>query len=127
RLDRMAVSDLLTVAKAIAAAATTNEAVLASDYDIQKADRTQFNDAIKKLEGLKDKPRESVVTRKVATMALPTAITHVRGIYRNEVDKMMTKFKTPAPDFYSGYFAARIIIDRPGKHKAKKTPTPPKP
>jgi hypothetical protein len=73
------------------------------------------------LEGLKDKPRESAV----ATVALPDTIAS-RRIYRNELDKMMTKFKASAPDFYSAYLAARVIVDRPGTRK-KKDRLPPAP
>jgi hypothetical protein len=41
---------------------------------------------------------------------------------------MMTAFKKPSPDFYNGYFAARIIVDRAATHAApKKDETPPKP
>jgi hypothetical protein len=46
--------------------------------------------------------------------------------YRNELDKMMTKFKASAPDFYSAYLAARVIVDRPGTRK-KKDRLPPAP
>jgi hypothetical protein len=123
-MDKMAVSDLITAAKSIAKAGTDNAAVLASDYGITAAELTEFNDAITALGEMKDAPRQAAVDRKVATMSLPDAITHVRKIYRNRIDKMMEKFKKSAPDFYAAYFAARIIIDRPGGHAA---PTPPGP
>jgi hypothetical protein len=83
------------------------------------ADLTAFSAAITMLEGVKDKPRESIVTRSVATVALPDTIGSVRGIYRNELDKMMTKFKASAPNFYSAYAAARVIVNRPETRKKK--------
>lgn len=125
-LDRMAVSDLLTALQSIAGAATKNAAVLASDYGVTAADLTAFNAVVSALEGMKDAPREAIADRKVATMSIPAAIRFTRGIYRNELDKMMAKFKKTEPDFYGAYFNARIIIDRTGTHAAaKKTPTPP--
>jgi hypothetical protein len=30
----------------------------------------------------------------------------------NEVDKIVTKFRKTNPDFYNGYFAARVILNR---------------
>ena len=61
-------------------------------------------------------------------MSLSEAIGTVRSIFRNEIDKMMTAFKKTNPDFYNGYFAARIIVNRAATRTAKKpAPTPPKP
>jgi hypothetical protein len=55
-------------------------------------------------------------------------IANVRSIFRNEIDKMMTPFRKSNADFYNGYFAARVIIDRAASHvPAKKPPTPPPP
>ncbi len=87
---------------------------------------TAFGAAITALDGMKDAPRQATVNRKVATISLPEAIAFTRSVYRNKLDKMMAKFKTSAPDFYSAYFAARVVVDRTGTHKSKKvvTPTP---
>lgn len=119
-LDKAGGSDLLVAARSVQNAASANAAVLASDYGISSADVTALGAAITKLEGMKDAPRAAVVNRKVATMSLPDAIAYARGILRNELDKMMEKFKKTAPDFYAAYFAARVIIDRTGTHAAKK-------
>lgn len=124
-MDKMAVSDLITAAKSIATAAGDKAAVLASDYGISATDLSEFSGAIKDLGDVKDAPRQAVVDKKVATMSLPDAITHVRKIYRNRIDKMMTKFKKSDPDFYAAYFAARIIIDRTGTHASPKKPATP--
>lgn len=56
-------------------------------------------------------------------LSLPDAIVFVRSIYRNEIDKMMNRFRKLQPDFYQAYFAARMIIDRTGTH-AKKPAAP---
>jgi hypothetical protein len=54
-------------------------------------------------------------------------IANVRSIFRNEIDKMMTPYKKSNPDFYNGYFAARVIVNRAASHAAPKKPTPPPP
>lgn len=57
--------------------------------------------------------------KKESPLSLPTAIRSVRSIFRNEIDKLMTAFKKPNPDFYNGYFTARITIDRAATKPAK--------
>jgi hypothetical protein len=49
------------------------------------------------------------------------------GRFRNEIDKLMSGFKKSSPDFYTGYFAARIIVDRPATIPPKEggAPEPP--
>ncbi len=131
QLDRMADSDLLKATGRIATAAADHSTVLASDYAITAAELTALGAAITKFEGMKTAPRNAVVDRKVATLALPEAVNYVRGIYRNELDKLMTRFKKSAPAFYSAYTAARVIVNHAATHAAKKpvaadTPAAPK-
>ena len=119
KLDRMADSDLVQTAKRISAAAGANATVLASDYLITPADLTAFENAIGAFDGMKTAPRDATVNRKVATLALPEAIAFVRGIYRNELDRLMTRFKKTQPDFFAAYTSARIIVDRAATRKPK--------
>jgi len=58
---------------------------------------------------------------------LPQLIANERSIFRNEIDKMVTKKKKTNPDFYEGYFAVRIIVNRAATHAVPKPPTPPAP
>jgi hypothetical protein len=50
-----------------------------------------------------------------------------RSIFRNEIDKMMTVYKTADPVFHNGYFAARVIVDRGGAGPAPVVPPTPPP
>ena len=47
-----------------------------------------------------------------------------RSIFRNEIDKLMTRFRKVNTEFYYGYFASRVIVDR-GKGKKKAGTTTP--
>jgi hypothetical protein len=125
--DRMSDSDLLTAAKGVSAGAAANATVLASDYKISAEELAALGAAITKFDGMKTAPREATVNRKVATLSLPEAVKFVRGIYRNELDKMMTRFKKTQPDFYKAYFAARVIVDRAATHAVKKDAPAPAP
>lgn len=69
-------------------------------------------------------PREAVAQRKAQTESLPERITNVRSIFRNEIDKMMTPFKKSNSDFYGGYFASRVVVDRTGTHASPAAPPP---
>ncbi|HEX3817216.1 MAG TPA: hypothetical protein VHW03_02885 [Chthoniobacterales bacterium] len=124
-LHKMAVSDFIITANAVSGAANDNSAILASGYMIPAADLATLSTAIPKLSGLKDAPRVAIGEHHVATLSLPAAIRYTRGIFRTQIDKMMEVFKASQPDFYAQYFTARIIIDRPGSHKGKKSDLPP--
>ncbi len=123
-LDKMAVSDLLTLAKTVQTEANANANVLASNYLIPAEDLAALATAITALAEMKDAPRVAIASQRVATLSLPAAIGYVRGILRNEADKMMEVFRDSQPDFYVSHFAARVIIDRPRTHAAKKTAAP---
>jgi hypothetical protein len=125
-LDRMSDSDLVQTAKRVADAANANLPALAP-YGVTKVEVTALETAATTFEEMKGATRDAVVGRKVETMSLPEAIGTVRSIFRNEIDKMMTAFKRTNPDFYNGYFAARVIVNRSPTRTAAKKPDAPKP
>lgn len=118
--DRLGSTDLLIFAKGVAKAAAENAEELATFYKIPASELAALDAAITKFDGMKTAPRDATVQRKVATLSLPEAIIFVRGIYRNELDKMMTRFKKTQPDFYKAYFAARVVVHRAATHAAAK-------
>ncbi|HEY2712713.1 MAG TPA: hypothetical protein VGI60_09380 [Chthoniobacterales bacterium] len=62
---------------------------------------------------MKDKGIDPFHPSLVRTPRNPSIVGKVRHTYRSDQDKMMTKFKASAPDFYSAYLAARVIVTRP--------------
>jgi hypothetical protein len=128
-LDKMIESDLEQTAERVANLANDNIAALAA-FDVTAADVTALTTARTTFVGIKTSPRQAAVDRKTQTLSLPQLIAKVRSIFRNEIDKMVTKKKKTHPDFFSGYFTARIIVNRAATHAAPKkaaTPEPPKP
>ena len=117
-VDHLPDSDLLVYARAVAKGAAENHEVLETEYKIMAA---ELDAAIAAFGKLKTAPRDAIVNRKVATLSLPEAIAFVRGIYRNEIDKMMTRFKKAQPDFYKAYFAARVVVNVAATHAAPQT------
>jgi len=110
-LDGLTASDLILAAKRVTGAAEANMAALPG-YNVTTANNDELKAAADLFANKKESPREAIIGRRVETMSLPEAIRFVRSIFRKEIDKLMSAFKKPEPDFYIGYFAARIIIDR---------------
>ena len=114
-LDKLADDDLEETGTRIANLATTHMAALA-DYGITAADVTALNGFTTQFHGIKTAPREAVVDRSSQTTT---------SLLRNRLDKMLTRFKKSNPEFYAGYLAARVIVERGGSGGS--TPTPPTP
>ena len=110
--------------KNISELATANIAALAG-YNITAADVTALDNLTTAFHGAKTEPRAAVVDRKKQTDTLPGAIADVRSILRNRLDKQMTTYRRTNGEFYAGYLAARVIVDRGGG--GGKKPAPPAP
>jgi hypothetical protein len=122
-LDKMQDTDLEQTAERVANLANANIAALAT-YGVTAADVTALNALCTAFAGMKTAPREKAADRKAQTASLPQLIANVRSIFRNEIDKMMTPFKKSNSDFYNGYFAARVIVNRAATHSPPKTRAP---
>ena len=122
-LDKMDDTTLELTAERVVGLANDNIAALA-DYSVLPADVTALEAARAAFVGMKTAPRVATGERSAQTEGLPVKIGSVRSIFRNEIDKMVTKKKTSDADFYNGYFAARVIVDRAATHKPKTPPTP---
>ena len=120
-LDKLQDTDLEQTAERVASLANDNIAALAG-YGLTAADVTALNDLRTAFAGMKTAPRQKAADRKAQTISIPELLANVRSIFRNEIDKMMTPFKKSNADFYNGYFAARVIVDRSATHAAAKKP-----
>jgi hypothetical protein len=98
-----------------------------SRAEIAKRGWDGFPTLLTAYQGIKTSPREAAAARKVQTASLSQLIASARSILRNEIDKMVTKFRKTNPDFYNGYFAGRVIVNRAATHPGPKPPTPPQP
>ena len=68
---------------------------------------------------VKTAPRTAIAKRSGQTKTLPQAISDNTSLLRNQLDKQMTRFKRTNPEFYGGYHAARVIVNRRSHHAAK--------
>jgi len=125
-LDTMQGNDLESAAERVATLANDNIAAPAA-YGVTAANVTALNTARTTFQGIQTSPRELVAGCKALTQSLSELIANVRSFFRNEIDKIMTPYKKSNPDFYNGYFAARVIVNRAASHAAPKKPAPPPP
>ena len=122
-LDQLQDDDLVQTAQRVRDLANANLTAL-TPYAVTAATLTALSDAITSFAQLKTAPRSKAADRKAQTETLPQLIADVRSIFRNQIDKLMTPFKRTEPEFYAGYFAARVIVDRAATRPTA-TPAPP--
>jgi len=125
-LDKLSVDELEATGKRISELATANLAALA-DYGIAQADITALDGLRTQFGGVKNAPRSAIVDRKKETDIIPGMVTKLRSTLRRQLDRLMTPFKRTNPEFYAGYLAARVIVDKGGGGGKKQPPTPPAP
>lgn len=121
-LDKMPVQDLEATATRIANLATANLAALV-DYNLKAADVTALGTMQTKFHAAQTAPRQAIVDRKKENEMLPPLVSSLLSTLRRQLDRQMIAFKQANPEFYAGYLAARVIVDRGNPAKAK-TPTP---
>ena len=110
--------------KDVCALATANLAALA-DYSVTQADLTELGSLTDNFGKLKDALRTAVSKQAAQTKTLPQAIRDNQSLLRQQLDKQMTKFKKTNPEFYAGYHAARVTVNRRSHHSGKQpAPTP---
>ena len=118
-LRQLGDNDLEQTAERIVFLANNNIGEL-EDYGVDAA-VTALETARKAFQKFKTGPRQAAAQGKGQSQSLPQLIANVGSVFSNEIDKMMTPFEKSNPDFYRGYFAARVIADRTHTHAA---PTP---
>jgi len=128
-LDGLDPEKLVEKAGDISALATANLAALA-DYGVAQADVTALDTLTGNFSKVKTAPRTAISNRAGQTATLSGAIRDNQSLLRRQLDKQMTKFKKTNPEFYAGYQAARVIVNRRSHHTGTQpapAPTPPAP
>jgi hypothetical protein len=110
-LDQAQDDDLVQTAERVRNAINANIAALAN-YDVNAAKVTALTNAITTFSDKKTAPSTAKAARSGSTASLTSLIQTTRSVFRNQLDKLMTPFRKTNPDFYSGYFAARVIVNR---------------
>jgi hypothetical protein len=80
-------------------------------YGVNEASLARLKEAIASLENVLDNPRTAIDERKVHTGNIRQLFVETDSTLYDRLDKLVTLFKTSAPDFYALYKNARNIID----------------
>jgi uncharacterized protein YyaL (SSP411 family) len=124
-LDQAQDNDLVQTAERIRDAANTNVAALA-DYGVTAAEVTALSNAITAFSAMKAAPRIAKASKSGATQSIASLVQSARSLFRNQIDKLMTPFRKTNPEFYTAYFAARVIVNRAATQSTP-PPAPPAP
>lgn len=126
-LDQAQDDNLVQIAERIRDAANTNVGEL-SDYGVTASDVKTLTKAITTFSGMKAAPWTAKATKSGATQSVATLVQSARSLFRNQIDKLMTPFRRTNAEFYAGYLAARVIVDRGATQAgSKRTPAGPSP
>lgn len=113
-LDGMDPDKLEQTGKDVSALATAKLAAL-TDY-VAQTDVDGLNTLTVDFGVKKKALPTAAATRSGQTKTLPQAIRDNQSLLRLQLDKLMTKFKKTSPEFYAGYQAARVTINRRSHH-----------
>lgn len=109
-------SYMIEASQGVANAAQKHTSAL-QDYNITQEMITQLQSMIDEFRPLSVAPRDAIVIRSAATKRIAVLIKEADETLNSSLDKLMETFKNTHPQFYTEYFAGRIIADVGIRHK----------
>jgi hypothetical protein len=119
-------NDLVQTAQRIYELANTNATGL-QPYGVTADQIANLKSTTAAFDDLKNASRSAFAGRRSATGSVGDLIRSTRSLFRDQIDKIVRLFRKLAPEFYTGYFAARTIVNRVPTHSSTKAPAPPTP
>lgn len=108
---RMKEKELVTYVGNMIKIARNNLAAL-TDYAITDEQLTELETTLEDLNDLIGKPRNILNQKYVAIGQLSELFDTCNKLLRDQMDKLMLRYRTSNPEFYEGYLRARTIVDR---------------
>ena len=81
-------------------------------YGVTAEQITDLKNSFDQFLSLQGKPRQFRIAEKQATTGLEDLFINTTELLNNKIDKLMTRFKRSNTNFYNGYLAARVIVDK---------------
>ncbi len=123
-LSRASDQRITDVAARVATAA--NDVLVALvDYGVTAGDMTALNTAMTDFETAKTLPDVKRAQRAGMTEELETLFGETAGFLKEQLDRLMARYRSTSPEFHAGYEAARVIIDLHGPGDPDAPPPPP--
>lgn len=88
--------------------------ITANNIELLKTDIKTFSDLL-------PLQRHSLTGRKVANMKLNDLFAQTDALLKNQLDRLMLRYKQTQPEFYSNYKSSRHVINYGVRHKKKKS------
>lgn len=104
-------ADFSPAVQAIIAAAEGNVEVLTTEYGVASEQIEDLKTNLDEFLAINGQPRAYRVASVEATTSLELLFDEADSILDNKLDKIMSLFKRRDPGFYTGYIAARVIVD----------------
>lgn len=93
------------------------------EYGILVTSIDKFDTLSQGFHEIANEPRNAAIKKSVATINLAKLLADANLLMKKHFDKLILQYVDSSPDFYNGYWSARILEDRGSK---KKKTTPPK-
>jgi hypothetical protein len=117
-LDRMRENELAVFASEVIGLMRENLPSLA-EYEITETDITQLEILLTDFKSKQPAPRVVVAGRQAARDVLKGLFQRTDKLLKDELDKMMLKYISKAPEFYAAYQSARVIVDRGVRYRSQ--------
>lgn len=89
-----------------------------ADFGILPANVTQWQDALNAYVAILETPREAINTKHLHTQNLKSLFSSTATLFKDQLDPLMSAFKTEDPELHAAYIQARIVINRRGPKKS---------
>jgi hypothetical protein len=91
-------------------------------YDITENELTEFETLIATYENSVSSPRSSVSERKANNVKLKVLFADSKVLLNEQLKRLMTRYETSNPEFYTGYLNAATVVDYGIRHEKPETP-----
>ena len=81
-------------------------------YGVTADQITDLKNSFDQFLTLQGQPRQYRIAEKQATTGMSDLFTNATDILNTKMDKLMTRFKRSNTNFFNGYLAARVIVDK---------------
>ncbi len=111
-LNEMRNNDFIPKIKEVIAEVETHKEVLVAEYGITEEQIEDLKADLDRFLEVNGEPRAYKIASTQATKNLAELFSEAHDILTTKLDKVMKIFKRRDPNFYNGYLAARVVVDR---------------
>ncbi|KOH44980.1 hypothetical protein NC99_21050 [Sunxiuqinia dokdonensis] len=111
-LNEMRNGDFIPKIKEVITEVETHKEVLVAEYGVTEEQIEDLKADLNRFLEMNGEPRAYQIASTQATKSLAELFSEAHDILTTKLDKVMKIFKRRDPEFYNGYLAARVVVDR---------------